>query len=240
MNQNQTLLMWLEGPLQSWGCDSRYGRRESLSFPTKSGVEGLICAALGAKGPQDELLQILASYPMKVIAYQVPGQPQEFMRDFQTVGNGYDSKDPFELLFIPKTSEGKNAVGGGSKITYRYYLQGMAFAVLLELPMDLSEIVSQALIEPVYFLSLGRKSCAPSDWIYQGTFSTRGEAEITAEQVAARKHLSRCFSVIEGQYPEDGEVLVLNDVASRFGKQKQYVQRFVTIVASSDEEPATD
>lgn len=46
------LLMWLEAPLQAWGHESRFGRRESLDFPTKSGVLGLLCCALGYGGEQ--------------------------------------------------------------------------------------------------------------------------------------------------------------------------------------------
>lgn len=46
------LLLWLEGPLQSWGHDSRFGRRETLHFPTKSGVLGMVCAALGLVAPR--------------------------------------------------------------------------------------------------------------------------------------------------------------------------------------------
>ena len=39
---NPYLLLWLEAPLQAWGHDSKFGRRDSLDFPTKSGVLGLL------------------------------------------------------------------------------------------------------------------------------------------------------------------------------------------------------
>jgi CRISPR-associated Cas5-like protein len=38
--------MWLEGPLQSWGDHSKYGRRDTLTFPTKSAIYGMILAAM--------------------------------------------------------------------------------------------------------------------------------------------------------------------------------------------------
>lgn len=47
----KTLLLWLEGPLQSWGHDSQFDRRDTLPFPTFSGICGMLCAALGAGGP---------------------------------------------------------------------------------------------------------------------------------------------------------------------------------------------
>ncbi|HAT2417083.1 type I-E CRISPR-associated protein Cas5/CasD [Aeromonas hydrophila] len=58
MNQPY-LLLWLEGPLQSWGHDSRFGRRETLNFPTKSWVLGMVCPALGIGGPRHTYSPIL-------------------------------------------------------------------------------------------------------------------------------------------------------------------------------------
>ena len=52
----RTLLLWLEAPLQSWGADSRYGRRDTLPFPTRSGILGLLCCAMGRGGEQREWL----------------------------------------------------------------------------------------------------------------------------------------------------------------------------------------
>ena len=51
-NEYPFLLLWLEAPLQSWGVDSKFGRRDSIHFPTKSGVTGLLLCALGASGEQ--------------------------------------------------------------------------------------------------------------------------------------------------------------------------------------------
>src|SRR6516164_978693 len=49
------LPLWFDAPLQSWAFASRFQRRVTGLFPTKSGVVGLICAALGlAKGSDEE------------------------------------------------------------------------------------------------------------------------------------------------------------------------------------------
>ena len=49
------LALLLDGPLQSWGFASRFQRRTTGLHPTKSGVVGLICAAMGlAKGSPEE------------------------------------------------------------------------------------------------------------------------------------------------------------------------------------------
>ena len=44
-----TLLLRLSAPLQSWGSESVYDNRETDDMPTKSGVIGMLAAALGRK-----------------------------------------------------------------------------------------------------------------------------------------------------------------------------------------------
>lgn len=55
--KNAYLLLWLEGPLQAWGHDSKFGVRNTLNFPTRSGILGLLCCAHGAGGEQREWLE---------------------------------------------------------------------------------------------------------------------------------------------------------------------------------------
>ena len=224
------LLLWLEGPFQSWGHDSRYGRRESLRFPTKSALCGILCASMGLRGEQREFLDELSQTKMTVLSYVKEGKSPSLLRDFQTVGNGYDSKDSYESLLIPKTSAGKSPNGAGSKITHRYYLQDACYAVIWELPTSLGEIAAQSLVNPVFFTSLGRKNCVPSEWIYQGTFKTENEAFLTADTIAKGKQRICSIMIIEGRFPDQGEVLVLHDTAKQFGEFKKYSDRFVTVI----------
>ena len=175
---NPYLLLWLEAPLQAWGHDSKFGRRDSLDFPTKSGVLGLLCCARGARGQQTEWLAAWADLDMHTVAYvprNAQGQPLPrlpLLRDFQMVGSGYDDQDPWQTLLIPKKSDGGKAVGGGTKMTYRYYLQDMAYAVALEAPAALAPEAAAALQAPVWDLYLGRKNCVPTEFIYQGLFDS--------------------------------------------------------------------
>lgn len=176
------LLLWLEAPLQAWGHDSKFGRRDSLNFPTKSGVLGLLCAARGAGGAEREWLAAWADLDMQVAAYVLQnrqGQPQPFqplLCDFHMVGSGYDESDPWQTLHIPKTDAGKKAVGGGTKMTYRYYLQDMAYAIALQAPVQWANQAVAALQAPVWDLYLGRKNCVPTEWIFQGLYSSAAEA----------------------------------------------------------------
>lgn len=230
---NPYLLLWLEAPLQAWGHDSRFGRRDSLDFPTKSGVLGLICCARGAGGEQTEWLADWADGDMQLEAFvpqDAKGQPlprQTLLRDFHMVGSGYDDQDPWQYLLIPKTSDGKKAVGGGTKMTYRYYLQNMAFAVALEVPNQWAEDASASLQAPVWDLYLGRKNCVPSEFIYQGLFESAEAALLAGRELAVAKKRALALRVLQGEH--EGEVFSLNDVPLQLGEHKLYRDRRVTV-----------
>jgi CRISPR system Cascade subunit CasD len=228
------LLLWLEAPLQSWGHDSKFGRRDSLDFPTKSGVLGLLCCARGVAGEQTEWLARWADLDMQVEAYvradwQGKAQPRlPLLRDFHMIGSGYDDKDLWANLLIPKTSDGKKAVGGGTKMTYRYYLQDMAYAVALQGPEAELQVVAEALRNPVWDLYLGRKNCVPTEFICQGVHADIRQAMEKAGQLAQEKQCRLSFRVLQGEH--DGEVLTLNDVPLQFGEHKQYRDRRVSVL----------
>lgn len=220
----QYLLMWLEGPFQSWGDSSKYGPRDTLPFPTKSGIYGMILAAMGAKGTQENLLEKLAVCSQSIIAFS----KTSILRDFHIVGSGYDDQDGWQRLSIPKKQDGSAAVGGGSKMTYRYYLQEAKFGVIQALPAELVDQIVQALQFPVYSPCLGRKSCVPSEYVYQGIFKSEKEAIITAQTLGTQKGLKQLLMVSENQIV-DGDPQIIADVPVRFGSQKEYRERTVYV-----------
>ena len=223
------LLLWLEAPIQSWGFDSKFGRRDTLDFPTKSGILGLLCCALGAGGEQQDFLRDFSALSQTVFSFiRRKGDREPMLCDFHMVGSGYNEKDPWENLLIPKKNNGKTAVGGGTKITYRNYLQDVAFAVSVEVPIERSHDLAIALQNPVWDLYLGRKNCAPTDFIYRGTFSNESEAHTCAIGIAEEKRLKFEFKVLDGTH--QGDVMTLNDVPLQFGEHKKYRDRRVTIV----------
>lgn len=238
----QYLLMWLEAPLQSWGADSKFGRRDTMSFPTKSGILGLICCALGASGEQRDLLKQFENSQMTVFSFsrtrekkgesllKMPREP--LLCDFQMVGSGYNKEDPWQSLMEPYKSDGKprTSEGGGSKMTYRYYLQDAHFAVILKLPQELAYLVAEALQNPVFDIYLGRKNCIPTDFIFRGCFTAYDEAFNCMQEIADEKKLIADFKVVEGEDPEHGDVFTLNDIPIQFGKVKKYRDRRVTVV----------
>ncbi|UWX57360.1 type I-E CRISPR-associated protein Cas5/CasD [Chlorobaculum sp. MV4-Y] len=236
---NPFILLWLEAPLQSWGADSRFGRRDTLDFPTKSGLLGLLCCALGAGGEQRELLDEMAPLRQTVIAFQRErGERPPLLRDFQMVGSGYDEKDDWEKMLIPRKRDGGIAVGGGTKMTYRYYLQEATFAAAVEVPAARATEFAEALQAPVWDIYFGRKCCAPTDLVFRGCFESEAEAFVKAASIAAEKHLAEAFRVRDYAAGDEsaGEVVALNDVPVQFGTRKKYRERRVTIIHESNEE----
>src|SRR5574337_1235511 len=73
-----TLLLRLAGPMQSWGTTSRFDERDTQLEPSKSGVLGLICAALGRDRTQP--VDDLAALRMGVRV----DREGMLMRDYQT------------------------------------------------------------------------------------------------------------------------------------------------------------
>ena len=232
---DRVLLMWLESPLQSWGCDSKFNVRCSLDFPTKSGILGLIACAMGLGGPQNHWLADMRQYPLTVLSFKrkgesLVGSSVSKLNDFQTIGTHYDPKDPWEDLMIPKTVEGKSAVGGGTKIINREYLLDACFGVLMLLPEEVAETVKNALILPHWDIYFGRKCCQPTDMIFRGLFSSTEDAEAAACSLASEKGRYLDEKIVEGSFPDDGEILYLRDVPLQFGQEKRYIGREVTII----------
>lgn len=133
-----TLLLRLAGPLQSWGIDSKFETRRTLPFPTKSGVIGLVAAALGYSRDDDESLKRLNSLRFGVRI----DREGELLRDFHTAKGKKDEV---------------------SYITERYYLADAVFLAGLE--SDDFEFlceIEEALHYPEFPLYLGRRSCVPT------------------------------------------------------------------------------
>ncbi|MCR5563820.1 MAG: type I-E CRISPR-associated protein Cas5/CasD [Desulfovibrio sp.] len=231
------LLLWLEGPLQSWGADSRFYNRTSLPFPTRSGVLGLLCCASGRGGEQLDWLAYMANYGQTVRAYarkNVKGSTARIppqLRDFQTVGSSYDSKDAWQDMLVPKQANGKNRSGAATKLTWRYYLQDMAYACVLEVPDEDALTFDLALKNPIWELSLGRRNCPPSDFVGRGIFNTEDTALAQADELAKEKERCEVLTVREGALEEGDEVWTINDVPLSFGSHKEYRSRQVTLFA---------
>lgn len=142
-----TLLLRLQGPMQSWGTSSRFDERDTQLEPSKSGVIGLLCAALGRD--RCEPVSDLAALRMGVRVDR-EGIP---MRDYQTATGVMIASGKVDLE--------------RTVVSPRYYLSDAVFLVGLEgEDVELLRRVHAALRAPVWPLALGRKSHAPSAPVY--------------------------------------------------------------------------
>lgn len=222
----QYLVLYLKGPLQAWGADSQFDLRETMPYPTKSGIFGMLLAASGDSGPQRELLAEMAEAPFSVYTFRDDKSEPGKLRDFHMVGNGFRENDKWQSLMIPRKSDGTKAVGGGAKLTYRYYLQDKTFAVLIGFPDHLAGKFASALQNPVFDLYLGRKCCAPAAMIFQGKFDSESDAVRKIRDLAEQDHLTPALRVLEVDSQQPDAILI-NDVPVAFGPHKVYRDRWI-------------
>lgn len=186
----KTLLLRLAGPMQSWGVDSRFGHRETRLEPSKSGVVGLLCAALGkpkndpARPEEEDLpecpsLSRLAGLRMGVRV----DRPGVMLKDYHTVGGAYwhDAKDKKS----PRRYGVATADGGLTTVlSHRFYLADAIFLVGLQSwdqrDEEILALLHQKLRQPVWQLCLGRKAFVSSEpvWIQKNDLHDQPLIEI--------------------------------------------------------------
>ena len=152
-----TLLLRLVGPMQSWGTTSRFDQRDTGKEPSKSGVIGLLAAALGIDRENWIELEPLTRLAMEV-RHDRPGVPK---RDYQTAGCAES-----DTVIKADGTQSKDGV-----VSQRFYLADAAFLVGLAYEERyLLERLHDALRNPVWPLALGRKSYVPSEpiWVENG------------------------------------------------------------------------
>ncbi|WP_019536645.1 type I-E CRISPR-associated protein Cas5/CasD [Paenibacillus ginsengihumi] len=139
-----TLLLRLAAPLQSWGSDAKFERRGTERVPTKSGVIGMIAAALGRRRHEsvEDLLRL--RFGVRV------DREGALLRDFHTARRD-------KLAYV----------------THRYYLADAVFLVGLEGSEEQLTAIDRALRQPAYPLFLGRRSCPPEGRVSLGIRSGR-------------------------------------------------------------------
>lgn len=171
------LILRLAAPLQSWGTQSRFSVRDTAREPSKSGVIGLISAALGR--PRDADIRDLMALAMTV-RIDREGSVQ---RDYQTAGGG--SLPDGHPYGVAKANRAKAQTVTSS----RYYLADADFRVALEGDDEtLLNMIADALLRPKWPLYLGRKAFVPSQPLCRGVHSRLSaiEALSTTEEWFAR------------------------------------------------------
>lgn len=129
-----TLLLRLAAPMQSWGIASKFDTRDTAREPSKSGVIGLLAAALGRSRTEnlDDLKKLYFGVRID--------QPGILLRDYHTA---------------------RQKKAATSFVTTRHYLADAVFLVGLEGEESFLQELAMAMQNPFFPLYLGRRSCPP-------------------------------------------------------------------------------
>lgn len=210
-----TLLLWLSGPMQSWGTTSRFDERDSQLEPSKSGVLGLVCAALGRDRtePVDDLARLRMGVRVD--------REGLLVRDYQTISPPYRHANG--------DIEKKNAV-----ISKRYYLADAAFLVGLEGDdRALLEHIHAALRSPHWPLALGRKSFPPGEPVWlDGAIREQGlsDALLASPRIALPRH-EHCDEPVRLVLEHDNEGVVRLDQPVAPFAERRFGPRYVKVTS---------
>lgn len=155
MSESATLVLRLTAPLQAWGTESRFNRRETGPAPSKAGVLGLLAAADGRRrsDPIDDLVELRLGIRVD--------DPGVLLRDYHTVSD-YRG---LPLLSAQANSAGRQRATSRAKFTHvteRFYLADALFVVAVGGRHDIIERLAEAVRRPAFPLALGRRACAPT------------------------------------------------------------------------------
>ncbi len=204
-----TLLLRLAGPLQAWGYDSKFETRRTGREPSKSGVIGLLAAALGRK--RDESIEDLRELRFGV---RVDREGQ-LLHDYHTV----------------------QMKSGKTYVTHRYYLADATFLVGIESENKAwLEEIQHALLHPAFPLFLGRRSCVPSLPIALG-IREGGLIDVLKEepwqltswmQKKERKKGNCLLRLVVDALPDDRDGVAIKDLPVSFHPEdRRYAYRAV-------------
>ncbi|MCD6162320.1 MAG: type I-E CRISPR-associated protein Cas5/CasD [candidate division Zixibacteria bacterium] len=186
------LLLRLAGPMQSWGTQSRFTERDTGREPSKSGIIGLICAALGRDRSAD-----IADLNQLTMGVRID-QEGKIQKDYHTTMNCYQA-------------HGK---GLKNNVSNRYYLADACFLTALEGEHKLLSEIHEALLNPHWQIYLGRKSFVPSlpVWIKDGVFENKTIEKIFSEYDC---YVFNKKSIVK---PEEDKVKLRCVVDAEFGR----------------------
>jgi CRISPR system Cascade subunit CasD len=231
------LALMLDAPMQSWGFSSRFQRRTTAMHPTKSGIIGMICAAMGvAKGSSGEKEIISKLAVLKMTSITIPrideGNSRRLttlrLEDFHTTGGGYDKEN--QRQFIPRKASGKPC--DNPTVSMRQYLLDARFGVIFEGEQGVLDAIAAALQNPEWGVWLGRKSCIPADLIFRGLFSSELNAQ---KELLGDASMELFTSVVDVDRFEDGTDSIsdrpvsFGDSTSSGPDKRQYAIRRIEI-----------
>jgi CRISPR system Cascade subunit CasD len=205
-----TVLIRLEGPMQSWGLAGRgpnSAHRTTQDRPTKSAVIGLVANAMGYDWSDD--ITDLAALRFGVRA----DRPGYLESDYHTTGSGdfpmlpgniyshpawarkaktYTPGRPFDAPYLAPADISRDPNGtltakpGLPVLTRDWYLADASFLAALSGTPDLTARIAAALAAPARTLYLGRRAYPPAEPVLAGHTDTAMLEALTTTPAAPR------------------------------------------------------
>ena len=157
------LLLKFSAPMQSWGTETKLNDHKTGSYPSKSGVVGMIAASMSRK--RDESIDDLATLSFGVRV----NKPGIILSDFQTAA-----------IRSVVWEDMKGIKDSRKYIGTRYYLSDAEFLVAIDGERDLLEILAYNLNHPAYPLYFGRRGFPVNADLVIGIFNESIEQALTS------------------------------------------------------------
>lgn len=232
MSSHRYIALWLEAPLMSFGGNDRKYIRNTLRFPSRATLWGVVFSAAGWLDDQTDRLAELKNCSVTVFGYK-PDHP--VLSDYQIVGGGWDTKDRWQERMVPHTAKGKTVAGPSpTRPLIKEYLQDAVFSAVLEFPAIWEDDLRRACASPHDALFIGRKACLPTVPILQGVAESFEKAvaildfvrdkrnEFSNEPVFQKRIYSETTNPQEARWH-------LNDVPVAFRPKFEYGWRYVKV-----------
>jgi CRISPR system Cascade subunit CasD len=194
--------------------------------PTKSGVIGVICAAMGlANGSDEEQSKLSELAKLKMTSIAIPRAPQASsvrppvlrLEDYHTVLN---------------TRRASGTPNKDAVVTRRQYLLDARFGVILGGDRDVLKPASAAIQDPVWGVWLGRKSCIPAELLYRGLFDSEQSAYrelLREEPVDKFTTVVEVDDFTEGTDSIGDQPVSFGDASSSGSEKRRYTVRRIAV-----------
>lgn len=191
-----TLLLRIAAPMQAWGTDSKFDIRSTEREPSKSGIIGLLAAALGIRREEKDKLAVLSDLRFGVRA----DREGTLLHDFHMV-HGEKS----------------------SYVTRRYYLCDAVFLVGLESDDDaLLKDCAYALQHPVFPLFFGKRACPPTLPLFLGVRDCSLEEALQKEPVLVQNGENTLRVVLDAEKTAADAILKRDQPVSFSQRKREY------------------
>lgn len=165
-----SLSLCLDAPMQSWGIRSRGVIRDTATEPTKSGIVGLLAAALGVARDDDASIAALAHLRLGV----------------RVDREGILERDYHVTQDVPTTQ----GAGHRTVVSERYYLADALFLVVIEGEEPLVTRLAHALGNPHWPVFFGRRAFVPARPVLLGHPTAEAMMDVLREHPWLEQHLS--------------------------------------------------